>query len=1054
MVRRLPGFDDTSAVEPVQYVAPSQLAEAPAAPSYRFQLPGEAPNDEGLLPFPLPALRDPEPTVPGQPQTQAVPDILAGYATPEVQAAIEQYMKAVEHKPLKNVSGKGGTEDEGLDYYSKIPGERIISGGHYWIYNPDNPEQPYKPYTAQHAIDPKTGQIYELAPDLTHQPPAGSVAEIGPRLATLAKEPFSAVGRILERARLGLEVPRSVEQSDAQEAANAILASSVFPKTSREGLRAFGRRPEPTPEPHTNRPRPTPEPEPPPIPEPVGALPQLRTRPAEARPQGHITQREFTNQRAAERQARLERDRPEVDDAGFYINALEQAKRNLPESATAGEMRQALRDLGVEDAEASMLGLDQFLLGERGTARQAVRDAERELGRLGSDYGKVLKKSRQATDNTQYREGVKLAAERIEQGRARLRAAQDEAKKAEISHMRRAHENFRSAELNLKKVNKAIRDAQELHKKSGAEGSPNLSNMYEFRKIARDTLREDAKNLEKARVEDPTLRPVTREHIVTYLRQIRPRLGFEVREFPRDPYGPMTGPIRTIQGRSPDGVTANPLESPFAAAMHRRGIAMHTARGIASSFADMSPLEWGVRAESLASHMDNPGAIREALEEAAGASLQAMASAWRGAHNNTNVRQNPRYRQSIPDKQNETLREVAVVLHGPWNVRKVLAQQERELGTQARAKYDEYINAVKDSPEEANLLKEYEALIEEQNRVTALRRAAPRPPFTTGHWSDEVAPVGHMSVSMQRAPIELGGRAARQAVRAQAKLAELAAEEVHINNRLRELGDINAENLTQAMENEENRLMARGRQIDAETERLQRDIPRGQASDDLIYMGNQFQSDWATSGAGGFRPRNTEQVVADLRRRMNEAGNEHNRIIHQMRQLERRTDPDAVRLRNVLDERARGLFDDAEMMRRQMRDIEMKPAYHSLVASTNAWLRPVLEQFVEQGIRSGARYLGVPDGQTVLKHNPASEGTKRFYDEIVRKQLRYVMERRGLPYKEVRDINVMYNPEGTESFPGRWFLIELPRNAPSGRGVRLMSVPGAVPTQEENNGSP
>src|SRR5262245_64967850 len=128
-------------------------------------------------------------------QRPFIPEDEAGPPLPlaDQEALVNQYLA---NYPIGWTAGKMGEADEGLEYYSKIPGERVFVNGQYWIHDPANAERPHRPYTADHAIDPRTGQIYEpqdfgKAPPAV--PPAGSLSEIPGRVDYMLSRTPAAV---------------------------------------------------------------------------------------------------------------------------------------------------------------------------------------------------------------------------------------------------------------------------------------------------------------------------------------------------------------------------------------------------------------------------------------------------------------------------------------------------------------------------------------------------------------------------------------------------------------------------------------------------------------------------------------------------------------------------------------------------------------------------------------------------------------------------------------------------------------------------------------------
>lgn len=961
--------------------------------------------------------------------------------------------------PNRKVVGKKGTADEGLNFYSKVPGQMQLVNGQWWIQYPEEPDRPAEPFTANHAVNWETGQIYEQLPDVYDRAtflPAGvnqSTDTVEPAMPGFMSSALQALARAEERIRFGIDAHPMAINREARDVAGLAMVAGTVPTLTKEGAEvlARGARPAATPDVPTVQPAPTPQ------------QPQYRVTPTDVAPRGHITTRQLADRRAreaAETEARRLRETPEVDEAGFYVHALEQARLRLPERATAAEMRQHLTDLGVEAPEAAMLGLDNFLLGPVGGARAAVRSAAQDISRMDTALRNARAKLADHPGNSHYESEVQRLTQAVETARTQFHETRTAARQAEEAQLGTALQNFRNAEAHLKTINAQIRDAKRLRaklppeirrtvEKQPLEGE-DIPDLYVARAEARRQLEADRKALEDARSVNPGDRMVGREHLVTYLRQARPRLAFEVREFPAEPYGAMTGPINRILNPTPENRIA------FRDALVRRGVEQMEAESIVRNFRNANPPEWGQRAAARSDHMRRPGVVREALEEAAGAPLNDMVSAWRGSSTAVGDVQLPKYRQSIPDEDNPTLREVAVILQGPWSQRRDITRQIQRLEVERSAANRVYNNAASNTPESIQAGKTYTNLSERIADLHRERDALPETPFTSGHWDTAVSPVGHMQLSMQRAPEMLPPVMEGASQRLTSRIDKLTGEINAINRRIDAIYNSSGD-VTRAMYRQINRLSARRGRIEKQIQRHRSQLPTSTVSEDQILMGNQFQSDWAGQGTAGFRPADAPKRIADMRKQITELENKAAADNQRMQTLLGQTpngrvselDPVRRRQFDVAEQNAIGNREDAFRLQTEINALKNLPSRHDLVLNMRAWLRPVLEQFLEMGIRSGARYLGLPSGATVAAHNPGlTPGTISFYNKALRDEMRFVMERRermnpiGLKYTE-RDIRSMFNPAGNQSFPGHWRLIELPQTRRPARGVRLMSEPAA-----------
>lgn len=1040
--------------QPVQYLETSQLREQPDQSQRRYLV-----SSENLLPFELPPIPGtpgaaPPPDVDEEfvPMHQVLPDVIAGRMSPDQQAIMEAYWRSF-YVPPTTVAGKRGKEDadEGLEYYSRIPGDLVIEQNKFWIHNPETGE--YKPFTIEHAFNERTGQVYEAVPeDPNAVPLAGTVAEVPARARTVARSlvmgPITALGRAQERVRLGLTAPNSTIAQEAMQVAGAVTAGGTVPRVTQE-IAAQARRRPPTPaaaavpEGEVSRPLATPEPEP-------AFTPRYRYRGIEEPlPRTHITYENLVRRR---QERAIAAARPETDEAGFYVNALERGKTELPEQATAGEMRAALNEIGVDDAEIALLDLDRFLLGEAGVARGEAREAGQELGRLGSAYGRALKNAKADPTDPVAQKKARDALQALVDAKPRVAAAESAAINAQRAHIQSTLDAHRSAEVYLKRINQEIRNVR----KEGQTGNDLRSvefpgvNLLEERMRQRDVIRQALQRMEEARSNDPSLQTVTRQQVLDHIRENRPRLAIEERSYPQQQFGDMTEPIRRITTIPPGSGSALEI------VLLQRGVNSKTAHDIASSFANASPTDWGVMARGLSEHMGQHDLIAKAVEDAAGAPIVRMAQAWRASRQSAS---NPRYPQAIPDRNNPTMRELAVVLEGPWSVRRQIRTEINAAKANRDALFKIYESQAKDTPEEAQALASFHSAERDVIELAQRLENAPKPPFTISHWTGGVSPIGHMQTTIQLAPVEHSPRVQRLIQGVRAKITTLEEEKAGLNRRMEALGDAT---------DEWHALNQQTYRIDDQIKVLEQRLPQTAASEDRIFMGNQFQSDWAIQGADeGFMSRDAwarvrgidEQItettaqIARLTEEIDRINSRQNRggmgqMAHLSDMESRRAYGDVRNRVEAIREEIRYLQEHRNELRQEHSALNERPVFHGLVANTRAWLRPMLEKFVDEGIASGSRYLGVPSGATVSRWNQISPGTMRFYDETVMRELQHVMERRGLPYK-TRQISTMHSPVESTSFTGQWTLIEIPANARSGRGVRLMTT-GGVPQVEEN----
>lgn len=116
----------------------------------------------------------------------------------------------------------------------------------------------------------------------------------------------------------------------------------------------------------------------------------------------------------------------------------------------------------------------------------------------------------------------------------------------------------------------------------------------------------------------------------------------------------------------------------------------------------------------------------------------------------------------------------------------------------------------------------------------------PRPPvqFTSGHWIGVNNPMAHMQVSIQRVPRDISRHD-----KAINHLKTLSDRRLELANRIENELDLPHDQWV-AIRTQLNKL-------DKQIERLESRVPEMGAGDHLIFLGNQFQSDWATHVAQG-----------------------------------------------------------------------------------------------------------------------------------------------------------------------------------------------------------
>lgn len=273
----------------------------------------------------------------------------------------------------------------------------------------------------------------------------------------------------------------------------------------------------------------------------------------------------------------------------------------------------------------------------------------------------------------------------------------------------------------------------------------------------------------------------------------------------------------------------------------------------------------------------------------------------------------------------------------------------------------------------------YRWAIPDQDNPTQVEQAITlrgRFQYGSGHWVGVDNPVAHMHISVQRLPMERAGVGAKT----QKRLDDLNQERFDLATRLHD-------NRNPVPPDELMDLVRRLSNVEKQVEKTERKLPNRGPSEEMTYLGNQFQSDWSVDAA---RANQVRQAIA--------AGD-------------------------------------------RAADTPVTPP-HPLGPGTRDWLRPVLDDFVDQAIGSGLKSFAIPSGETVRRYNPMMSTTVDFYNSTVRKELDYVLRRRGLPTAHT-NVDRMYpafdtygNPRG---YNGSWDVYRIPEGAR--RGKQLYSNP-------------
>ena len=583
----------------------------------------------------------------------------------------------------------------------------------------------------------------------------------------------------------------------------------------------------------------------------------------------------------------------EIDPAGFHIHSLETAKRQLPERGTADEMRAALLREGVDEGEIRSLGLDDLFYGRHAGTIRAFRDMERAQGRLGNELGVALRQERQFPLSQANKAKVEAAKQSLMEGAQKLGVARRESIIAMRESILDANKAVVVAEGALKKINRRIRGLEP------SDVSKEL--LYQARAAAKRKLEAAKEARVHAAQNAPGRREISADEVVRHIRENRPILGTYVREYPGGRrYGDATEIVNTIRHSD---LLPNHLRS--------LGISPDFVTTVMKHLRNTNPTEWGVKLSAMDNYMGRPGLLIKAIEEMSGMPLGRLAQISRLEGDISFIP--PRYRFATPDKENPTLREIA---------------------------------------------------------ITLTRKGENRPMFESPHWQGVSNPVSHMQTSIQRLPVQMSDDLVKKAMDMQERIDLISRERNEIGRR------IDSSSISDA---EFGRLHNRDVALEKELNKLYRDFPKVKPSENLVYIGHQFQSDWAAAVRGAMRAGGPET---------------------------------------------------------------QQPSHH-LVESARSWLRPTLEMFVDHALaaRPSVRYIAIPDGATVMHYNPMDKGTTaRFYDDVVRSELDHVLARRGIEPPSRREVRSIYSNETDEGWPGRWFVIEMPSGRVP-REARLYSNP-------------
>lgn len=111
-----------------------------------------------------------------------------------------------------------------------------------------------------------------------------------------------------------------------------------------------------------------------------------------------------------------------------------------------------------------------------------------------------------------------------------------------------------------------------------------------------------------------------------------------------------------------------------------------------------------------------------------------------------------------------------------------------------------------------------------------------------------------------------------------------------------------------------------------------------------------------------------------------------------------------------------------KLLRAELKTARESASGHPLVNTTDQWTTTTLRRAIRQAAEADADYIAIPSGDTVLSYNPGdTEGMRGFYDKIVPKNLRNILEKIDKASPAPLRVNQLETP--TQGMKGEGFTV-------------------------------
>ena len=189
-----------------------------------------------------------------------------------------------------------------------------------------------------------------------------------------------------------------------------------------------------------------------------------------------------------------------------------------------------------------------------------------------------------------------------------------------------------------------------------------------------------------------------------------------------------------------------------------------------------------------------------------------------------------------------------------------------------------------------------------------------------------------------------------------------------------------------------------------------------------VFTVDQIQSDWGQKlRDGGVRD---EEKIADLKTRSEAMQPALDEARRNLRAAEAR-DMGSEETRAAQAELSR-VVSDKRLIMAELSTAEAASPGNPLVNTTDQWTNTTLRRAIRQAAEADAHYIAIPSGDTVLSYNPGdTEGMRGFYDKIVPKNLRNLLQKIDKASPAPQRIETLDSPSGKTGLGQGFTLFEL-----------------------------